>query len=276
MADLSAVFEAAGLRFLGHWFGGEKWSESFITDLDGIDDRLRDEILAVHRSPVIPEANGPIWWRAGMQGRGSRACRLVGPRRPDARFRRRPVDRLGRRRSGRDRGGRASPQTVGKRDCREERQWESPRLAARRESRRDGDLPTEIGRRSRSSRGYRVLQRLRRVRGGWRLAAAGANGWSGSAGNRCTATALTSGACRRRRPDEPPANGSASGWRPAAVCRERCLRKARRRSGAPAAAIASQPGWNWTRFSARPRTARASSSIRRSSTGIGCVSGRTN
>lgn len=56
-ANLSAVFEAAGLRFLGQWFGGETWTESFITGLAGLDERLRDEILAVHRSPVIPEQN---------------------------------------------------------------------------------------------------------------------------------------------------------------------------------------------------------------------------
>jgi O-antigen biosynthesis protein len=55
MTDLSAAFEAAGLRFLGHWLGGAEWTESFIRDLDGIDGRLREEILAVHRSPVIPE-----------------------------------------------------------------------------------------------------------------------------------------------------------------------------------------------------------------------------
>ena len=39
MANLSAVFEAAGLRFLGHWFGGGNWTESFITHLDGMDER---------------------------------------------------------------------------------------------------------------------------------------------------------------------------------------------------------------------------------------------
>ena len=52
--DLSPAFEAAGLQFLGHWFGGASWSEFFITDISGIDDRLRDEILAVHRSQVVP------------------------------------------------------------------------------------------------------------------------------------------------------------------------------------------------------------------------------
>ncbi len=55
MTDMSAAFEAAGLRFLGHWFGGATWSEFFIKDLEGLDDRLRDEIMAVHRSSVVPE-----------------------------------------------------------------------------------------------------------------------------------------------------------------------------------------------------------------------------
>ena len=52
--DISAAFEGAGLKFLGHWLGGETWSEYFIKDLQGMDDRLRDEIMAVHRSPVVP------------------------------------------------------------------------------------------------------------------------------------------------------------------------------------------------------------------------------
>ena len=55
MADLSAAFEAAGLQFLGQWFGGGNWTELFIKDLAGIDDRLRSEILAIHGSPVIPD-----------------------------------------------------------------------------------------------------------------------------------------------------------------------------------------------------------------------------
>ncbi|MBN1394960.1 MAG: methyltransferase domain-containing protein [Pirellulales bacterium] len=55
MSDMSAAFEAAGLRFLGHWFGGITWSDFFIRDLSGLDDRLRDEIMAVHHSFVVPE-----------------------------------------------------------------------------------------------------------------------------------------------------------------------------------------------------------------------------
>jgi len=55
MANLSEAFESAGLQFLGHWHGGTQWSEFFIKDLAGIDDQLREEILAVHRSPIIPD-----------------------------------------------------------------------------------------------------------------------------------------------------------------------------------------------------------------------------
>ena len=54
-ADMSAAFEAAGLRFLGHWFGGSTWSEFFIKDIGGIDARLREEIMTVHCSQVVPE-----------------------------------------------------------------------------------------------------------------------------------------------------------------------------------------------------------------------------
>lgn len=55
MTDLSAAFETAGMRFLGHWFGGGAWSELFIRGLHGIEEPLREEILAVHRSNIIPE-----------------------------------------------------------------------------------------------------------------------------------------------------------------------------------------------------------------------------
>ena len=80
MTDLSAAFEAAGLQFLGQWFGGDNWTEFFIKDLAGIDDRLRSEILAIHNSPVIPEqAAGLPGGGVGVQGRGrGRPCR-AGP-----------------------------------------------------------------------------------------------------------------------------------------------------------------------------------------------------
>ena len=78
MADLSATFEAAGLNFLGHWHGGEKWSEFYITDLDGMNDRLRDDLLAVHRSAVIPKENR-AYLVAGSGARRNRpTCRRVG------------------------------------------------------------------------------------------------------------------------------------------------------------------------------------------------------
>jgi len=55
VSDLAAVFEAAGLQFLGQWYGGSKWSENFIKGLSGIDKRLQEEIIALHHSPLIPE-----------------------------------------------------------------------------------------------------------------------------------------------------------------------------------------------------------------------------
>jgi GT2 family glycosyltransferase len=56
LVDLSAVFQAAGLHFVGQAFLGSTWSESFIRDLPGMDSDLAEQILKVHRSPVIPPA----------------------------------------------------------------------------------------------------------------------------------------------------------------------------------------------------------------------------
>lgn len=55
LADLSAAFRAAGLQFVGQAVMGGTWTENFIGDLAGLDPALRDEVLAVHRSPVIPD-----------------------------------------------------------------------------------------------------------------------------------------------------------------------------------------------------------------------------
>jgi hypothetical protein len=52
--DLSEAFRAAGLSVVGTAHMGAAWSENFLTSLDGLDARLRDEILAIHRSPVVP------------------------------------------------------------------------------------------------------------------------------------------------------------------------------------------------------------------------------
>ncbi len=54
LSNLKAAFEAAGLTFVGEWFGGGAWSEDFITNLPGVNDELREHILAVHRSGIIP------------------------------------------------------------------------------------------------------------------------------------------------------------------------------------------------------------------------------
>lgn len=52
--NLADVFEAAGMKFFGHWFGGEKWTEQIIRDIPGLEEGVREQILAVHRSPLIP------------------------------------------------------------------------------------------------------------------------------------------------------------------------------------------------------------------------------
>ncbi len=56
LIDLSAAFEAAGLHFLGEAFMGEGWTKNFINSLTGLEPELRDEILAVHRTALIPTA----------------------------------------------------------------------------------------------------------------------------------------------------------------------------------------------------------------------------
>lgn len=55
LIDLSAAFEAAGLRFLGEAFMGGTWTEVFINNLPGLDPALRDSILEAHRSPLIAD-----------------------------------------------------------------------------------------------------------------------------------------------------------------------------------------------------------------------------
>ncbi|MFI5175469.1 MAG: methyltransferase domain-containing protein [Terriglobia bacterium] len=54
LTGLSSAFEGAGLKFLGQTFMGGAWTEVFINNLSGMDDALRSELLAIHRSPVIP------------------------------------------------------------------------------------------------------------------------------------------------------------------------------------------------------------------------------
>ena len=55
LIDLSAAFETAGLRFLGQTFMGRAWTEIFINNLSSMDQSLRNEILEINRSPLIPE-----------------------------------------------------------------------------------------------------------------------------------------------------------------------------------------------------------------------------
>jgi GT2 family glycosyltransferase/SAM-dependent methyltransferase len=56
LGGLDAIFEAAGVRLLGHAYLGETTTEYFIRALAGVGTTLTEEILAVHRSAVIPAA----------------------------------------------------------------------------------------------------------------------------------------------------------------------------------------------------------------------------
>ena len=54
LVDMQAVFEAAGLRYLGQSFLGRRWSQSFVEGLDGLSDDLRALILQAQRSSILP------------------------------------------------------------------------------------------------------------------------------------------------------------------------------------------------------------------------------
>jgi GT2 family glycosyltransferase/SAM-dependent methyltransferase len=57
LSDLAAVFEGAGLRLLGQTYLAAAWTEQFIDSLAGLDPALKDEILAIHRSAILPPAS---------------------------------------------------------------------------------------------------------------------------------------------------------------------------------------------------------------------------
>ncbi|HEB52320.1 MAG TPA: methyltransferase domain-containing protein, partial [bacterium] len=54
--DLREAFTAAGLRYRGHCFMGEAWTESFIRSLPGCPADTVDMLLKVHRSGIVPPA----------------------------------------------------------------------------------------------------------------------------------------------------------------------------------------------------------------------------
>jgi len=54
-ADLSAAFEKAGLTFIGHRVLGATWTEDLIGYIQGMDDELRRDVLAIHRSLVMDQ-----------------------------------------------------------------------------------------------------------------------------------------------------------------------------------------------------------------------------
>ncbi|MEA3349545.1 MAG: glycosyltransferase, partial [Chloroflexota bacterium] len=51
---LSNAFEATGLHHLGNRFLGETWTQSFITGIDGISEDLRNLLIKVHKSGLLP------------------------------------------------------------------------------------------------------------------------------------------------------------------------------------------------------------------------------
>lgn len=55
--DLSEIFRAAGLNFIGQMPLGESWTEAFINDLSGINEDIKKQLIEIHRSPLIPKVN---------------------------------------------------------------------------------------------------------------------------------------------------------------------------------------------------------------------------
>jgi glycosyltransferase involved in cell wall biosynthesis len=53
-ADISRVFEAAGLNLVGHAFMGAAWTENFIIGMDGLNEEARQAILEIHHSGLVP------------------------------------------------------------------------------------------------------------------------------------------------------------------------------------------------------------------------------
>jgi 2-polyprenyl-3-methyl-5-hydroxy-6-metoxy-1,4-benzoquinol methylase/glycosyltransferase involved in cell wall biosynthesis len=57
LADLSAAFAAAGLSFVGQAFLGAAWTEDLLGHVRGLDEALRRDLLAVHRSPLLDRSH---------------------------------------------------------------------------------------------------------------------------------------------------------------------------------------------------------------------------
>ncbi len=72
---LADAFETAGLKYLGSTFIGEAWTRFFIERLSGLDDDVRELILSVHRSALIPAASrGYLLAAVGTVESGSNAA----------------------------------------------------------------------------------------------------------------------------------------------------------------------------------------------------------
>jgi SAM-dependent methyltransferase len=76
--DLTGAFQAAGLMPLGQFYGGMRWSEEFINALPGLSTGLRDQILTIHRSGVVPEPQRA--YLVGALGCKPETVSVAGPR----------------------------------------------------------------------------------------------------------------------------------------------------------------------------------------------------
>ena len=78
LRDLSAAFEAAGMRFLGNGFLARQWTEVFIADMPGIEPRLKQELLEIHRLGDFIPVEMKSYLVAGL-GTVDRSQRIVVP-----------------------------------------------------------------------------------------------------------------------------------------------------------------------------------------------------
>jgi SAM-dependent methyltransferase/glycosyltransferase involved in cell wall biosynthesis len=67
--EMRSLLEAAGLGFCGHAWFATRWTEDFISSIDGIGETVRAQVLQVHRSAMLPVSqNAYLLGALGMTG----------------------------------------------------------------------------------------------------------------------------------------------------------------------------------------------------------------
>ena len=72
LRDMKAVFEEAGLAYVGQKYIASVWTENFINALEGLSEEQRSQILKIHRSFVVQPANSSyLLFSLGVVGESS-------------------------------------------------------------------------------------------------------------------------------------------------------------------------------------------------------------